>query len=366
MTEPITDETQRTWVDIDLGALVANARAFQAMAGAPLLPMVKANAYGLGAVPVARALERVDPWGYGVATIEEGREPRQHGIARPILVFTPLMPGQLPACLAAGLRPCIGDAASLEAWVALSDAPFHLEIDTGMHRSGVPWDDAARIAAIAGVVGAAQGCEGIFTHFHSAENDLPSVRLQWARLHEALRALGRVPRFVHAANSGAGIADLVLEADFSRPGIYLYGGRVGNQDPHPVAAFRARVVALRRVAGGEPVGYGAAWRAPRSTTIVSVAAGYADGLHRSLAGTGRVEIGGAVHPIAGPVTMDLTMVDVGDLPVRVGDVATIYGGLVSLDDQAAAAGTIGYELLATLGPRVLRRYRDGGPGRTRE
>jgi alanine racemase len=366
VTEPITDATQRTWVDIDLGALVANARAFQAMAGAPLLPMVKADAYGLGAVPVARALERVNPWGYGVATVEEGRELRQHGIARPILVFTPLMPFQLADCLAAGLRPCIGDAASLEAWVALSEAPFHLEIDTGMRRSGIPWDDAARIAAIARVVEAARGWEGIFTHFHSSESDLPSVRLQWARLHEALRVLGRVPQFVHAANSGAGIADLVLEEDFSRPGIYLYGGRVGNQEPHPVAAFRARVVAVRRIAGGEPVGYGATWRAPRSTTIATVAAGYADGLHRSLSRRGSIEIGGRVHPIAGPVTMDLTMVDVGDLPVRVGDVATIFGGLVSLDDQAAAADTIGYELLATLGRRVIRRYRDGGPHRNRE
>jgi alanine racemase len=366
VTEPITEETQRAWVDIDLGALVANARAFQAMAGAPLLPMVKANAYGLGAVAVARALERVNPWGYGVATVEEGLDLRHHGIERPILVFTPLMPAQLPACLAAGLRPSIGDLAALEAWVALSDAPFHLEIDTGMHRSGVLWNDAAQIAEIARVIGTASGWEGLFTHFHSAERDLPSVRLQWARLHETLRALGRAPQFVHAANSGAGVADLVLEADFARPGIYLYGGSVGNQEPHPVAALRARVVAVRHVAGGDTVGYGATWRAPRATTIVSVAAGYADGFHRRLSDRGRIEIGGATHPIAGPVTMDLTMVDVGDLPVEIGDVATLFGGRVSLDEQADAAGTIGYELLAALSPRVVRRYRDGGPGRTRE
>ena len=366
MTEPITDETQRAWVDVDLGALVANARAFQAMADAPLLPMVKANGYGLGAVPVVRALERVNPWGYGVATVEEGLELRQHGITRPILVFTPLVAFLAPACLAAGLRPSIGDLAALEAWVRLSDAPFHLEIDTGMHRSGVPWDDAGQIAEIAGLIGAARGWEGLFTHFHSAEHDLPSVRLQWARLHETLRALGRPPRYIHAANSGAGVADLVLDADFARPGIYLYGGNVGNRAAHPVAAFRARIVAVRRVAGGETVGYGATWRASRTTTIVSVAAGYADGFHRRLADHGRVEIGGAIHPIAGPVTMDLTMVDVGDLPARIGDVATLFGGLVSLDDQAAAAGTIGYELLSALGPRVVRRYRDGGPGQIRE
>ena len=201
-------------------------------------------------------------------------------------------------------------------------------------------------------------------------HDPASAIARYALDYDAVpsRPLKRSAPVPEAADGAAGAVgeDLVLEADFSRPGIYLYGGRVGNREPHPVAAFRARVVAVRRIAGGESVGYGATWRAPRSTTIVTVAAGYADGLHRRLSRRGRVEIGGSVHPIAGPVTMDLTMVDGGDLPVRVGDVATFYGGLVSLDDQAAAADTIGYELLATLGPRVIRRYRDGGPGRTRE
>lgn len=361
MTESLTVETQRAWVDVDLGAVVANARAFQAMAGAPLLPMLKANGYGLGAIPLARALARVNPWGFGVATVEEGDELRHHGVALPVLVFTPLLPALAPACLAADLRPAIGDLAALEAWVSLSDAPFHLEIDTGMRRSGVPWDDAGALERVRALAGSAPGWEGIFTHFHSAESDLDSVRLQWARLHEVIAVLGRAPRYVHAANSGAGVADLSLAADFSRPGIYLYGGRVGNREPHPVAALRARVVAVRRVHRGDTVGYGATWTADHSTTIATVAAGYADGFPRRLSEGGRVEIGGAVLPVAGRINMDLTMVDAGDHPVRPGDVATLYGGLVSLDDQAAAAGTIGYELLAAIGQRVVRRYRDGGP-----
>jgi alanine racemase len=204
----------------------------------------------------------------------------------------------------------------------------------------------------------APGWEGIFTHFHSADTDVGATRLQWARLLDVVRAIGRRPRYVHAANSGAGVADLGLEADFARPGIYLYGGCVGGHGSQPVAALRARVVATRRLVRGDTVSYGATWRADRVTTIASVAIGYGDGFPRRLGNVGRVEFDGAVFPIVGHVTMDLTMVDVGDARVVPGDVATLYGGIVSLDEQAAAAETIGYELLAALTSRVARRYRD--------
>jgi alanine racemase len=360
VTESIAPDTQRAWVDVDLDALVANARAFQSLVGAPLLPMVKADGYGLGALAVTRALERVDPWGYGVATIGEGAALRQAGIGRPILVFSPLLPNVARDCLAVDLRPCLGDLAALEAWTGQSAAPFHLEIDTGMRRSGIPWDDADALSRAADLVARAAGWEGIFTHFHSAESDLAATRLQWARLHEFVAALGRRPRFVHAANSGAGVADLGLGADFARPGIYLYGGRVAGHIPHPVAALRGRVLALRRIARGDTVSYGATWAAEHATTIATVAFGYGDGLPRSLSNVGRIELDGTTHSVAGRVTMDLSMVDVGDAPVRIGDVATAFGGLVGLDDQAAAAGTIGYELLTALSSRVVRRYWTGG------
>lgn len=360
MTESITPDTQRAWVDVDLDALVANARAFHSLVRAPLLPMVKADGYGLGAVAVARALERVDPWGYGVATVGEGAVLRQAAIGRPILVFSPLLPDAVAGCLSEDLRPCLGDLAAVEAWIARSAAPFHLEIDTGMRRSGIPWDDAESLSRVADLVAMAPGWEGIFTHFHSAETDIAATRLQWARLHEVIAALGLRPRFVHAANSGAGVADLGLGADLARPGIYLYGGRVAGHTPHPVAALRGRVVALRRIARGDTVSYGATWAAEHATTIATVAFGYGDGLPRSLSNVGRIELDGATHPVAGRVTMDLTMVDVGEAPIRIGDVATAFGGLISLDDQANAAGTIGYELLTDLNARVVRRYWTGG------
>lgn len=352
----LTPDTSRAWLDVDLGALVANARAFRALVGAPLLPMVKANAYGLGVRAVVRALEPLDPWGYGVATLEEAEELRSFGITRPVLVFSPLLPGLAPRAFAAGIRPCLGDVRAIEAWLALGDAPFHLEIDTGMRRCGLPWDDAGLLARAFELVRAAPGWEGIFTHFHSAEADTAATRLQWARLQDVVAAADVRPRFVHAANSGAGVADLGLEADFARPGIYLYGGQVGGHTPLPVAALRARVVATRRVSRGDSVSYGATWIAAAATTIATIAIGYGDGFPRRLGNVGRVEIGGKVYPIAGRVTMDLTMAAVGDAAVLPGDVATLYGGLVSLDDQAVAAGTIGYELLAALLPRVARRH----------
>jgi alanine racemase len=363
VSESIVVETSRAWLDVDLDALVANARTFQALVRAPLLPMVKANAYGLGAGPVAQALERVEPWGYGVATVEEGEELRRIGIARPIIVFTPLFGPHAPRYAAASLRPAIGDLPALEAWIAASTEPFHLEIDTGMRRAGVPWNDAPLLARISELASAAPGWEGIFTHFHSSDSDSVATRVQWGLFQAVLDGLPRRPRFVHAVNSGAGVADLGLEADFARPGIYLYGGGVEHHRPLPVAALRARVVATRRIARGDTVSYGATWRAERPTTIATLGIGYADGLPRALSSIGRVEIGGHLCLIAGRVAMDMTMVDVGDAPVSPGDVATLFGGLVSLDAQAATAGTIANELLTAVHARVVRRYGSGPTSR---
>ena len=353
-------ETARAWVDIDLGALVANARTVAAACGVRLLPMVKANGYGLGAVAVTRALEPLDPWGFGVATAEEGAALRAAGCVRPILVATPLDPEGVDRLLAADLRPAIGDLATLRAWCGRSDQPFHLEIDTGMSRAGIRWDDREALAAAAAELRDCRGWEGIFTHFHSAEDVAESVRGQWERFHAVLAALPRRPALVHAANSAAALRNSAFAGDLVRPGIFLYGGAAGEWTPTPVAALRARVVAVRRVGAGDPVSYGATWRAPQATTIATVAAGYADGLPRAAEVTGRparvVEIHGRPFPIAGRVTMDMTMVAVGDEPVAIGDVVTVFGGVVSLDAQARSAGTIAYELLTSLGARLPRRY----------
>jgi alanine racemase len=321
--------------------------------------MVKANAYGIGAAEAARALEAVDPWGYGVVTVEEGVALRRTGIRRPIIVFGPLTTETAGVCLREELRPVIGDLEGLRLWLATGDRPFHVEIDTGMGRLGFPWRDRERIAEAGRSLALASGWEGAFTHFHSADTDLDSAVVQWDRLTAVITALPRRPAMVHAANSAAALEGRRFAGDLVRPGIFLYGGAVGRTSPETVVRFRAPVVASRRLAPGDTVSYGASWRAERPTTVVTIAAGYADGVPRALSGTGSVELAGAVYPIVGRVTMDFTMVDVGNVEAPFGAVATIFGGAVSLDAQAAVAGTISYELLTRLGGRVVRRYSGG-------
>jgi alanine racemase len=358
-------ETARAWVDIDLGALVANARALQSACGARLLPMVKANGYGLGASAVARALEAVDPWGFGVATPDEGAALRHSGIVRPILVASPLTTPELDACLAADLRPAIGDLDALRAWRARTARPFHLEIDTGMGRAGFRWDDRAELAALRGLLEQASGWEGLFTHFHSADSDPASIECQWQRLEAVLATLPSRPTLVHAANSAAALRGRKYAGDMARPGIFLYGGAAGGAAPRPVARLRARVLAVRELTAGDTVSYGATWRATEKVAIATLGLGYADGFPRAIDVTGPrrrvVELGEREVPVVGRVTMDMTMVAV-DGPVAVGDVATVFGGIVSLDSQAAACGTISYELLTALGTRVPRVYRESGTG----
>jgi alanine racemase len=360
MTAPT--ETARAWVDVDLDALVANARTLAAWCDSRLLPMVKANGYGLGAVRVARALESLDPWGYGVATLEEGLVLRDAGLGRPILVVSPLTPDALEPTFAAGFRPAIGDSGTLRGWLAHSQAPFHLEIDTGMSRGGIRWTDADTISAAARALAAAPGWEGAFTHFHSADTDESSIVRQWERFQAVLARLPCRPPLVHAANSAAALYGRAYAADLARPGIFLYGGeaRAGGPAPRPVAALRARVVAVRAVAAGESVSYGATWTADRATTIATLGIGYADGYRRALSNRGEAIVNGKRVPVAGLVTMDMTMLDVTDAPCAVGDVATLIGHQgderIDVADVAKAGGLSPYELLTGLRGRLPRRY----------
>lgn len=344
------------WLEIDLDAVVRNARRFQASTRRPIamLPMVKANAYGLGAIPVAQALEAIAPWGYGVATAEEGADLRRSGIERPILVFSPLRGDAVTACLTHRLTPCLGDPAGLAAWLP-TGRPFHLEIDTGLSRSGIRWDDQDTLGAVASLLRATGvAWEGVFTHLQSGAPE--PVARQRQRFREVLEQLG-APPVIHVASSASGWD---LPADLPdtmvRPGYFLYGGEANGRPGEVVARFCAPVVALRSIARRETVSYDGIWTAPSPTRIATIAAGYADGIPRHLSNRGTVELGGTVCPIVGAVAMDFTMVDVGDQPVTTGEVATIFGGRVTLDAQAAAAGTIGYELLTRLGRRVERRY----------
>jgi alanine racemase len=351
-------ETDRAWVDVDLSALVANAKTVAAISGGRLLPMVKANGYGLGAVAVVRALERLAPWGYGVATVAEGAELRQAGISRPVLLCTPLLLHWIEPCLEFDLRPSIGDIAALDAWTARGSRPFHIEIDTGMSRSGFRYDDPDLGGPVAERLRRADGWEGAFTHFHSPESDSVATELQWARFQEVLAVLPRRPQLVHAANSAAALTGDRYTADLVRPGIFLYGGSAGTPLPVPVAALRGRVVALRRIREGDTVSYGATWRADAATRIATIAIGYADRFPRATGRSRAVELGGRVVPVVGRVAMDMTMVALDDdHAVTLGDVATVWGGAVSLDQQAEWIGTNAYELLTALSPRLPRCYR---------
>jgi len=360
VTKLIPGIPARAWLEVDLAALVRNARRFRELIGAPLLPMVKANGYGLGAVAVARALESADPWGYGVATVEEAAELRSAGIARPLLVFTPLTaePAAVPAFRELGLRPVIADLAALESWIAGAGGPFHVEIDTGMSRSGFPWRDREALGALGARLAGAAGWEGVFTHFHSAETDPASSVAQMERFREVLTALPRRPSVVHFANSAAAGLGPGSGGDLARPGIFLYGGGTDPRrpGPEPVARLRARVVAVRKLQPGDSVSYGAEWTARIPTTVATLSIGYADGVLRSLSNRGLVELNGVLVSIAGRVTMDMLMVDAGNTPVAIGDVASLFGGSLSLDEQAVRAGTNSYELLTAVSARVSRVY----------
>lgn len=360
MSKLIPEAPERAWLDVDLGALLRNARRFEELAGVPLLPMVKANGYGLGAARVAGALEAVDPWGYGVATTDEAVELRRAGISRPLIVFTPLLPdpASIAATQSASLRPVIGDLTALEAWLAAGGGAFHVEFDTGMSRSGFRWHDQESLETLRGRLARNPDWEGAFTHFHSSDTDRKSTLEQAARFESLLDSFSVRPPLVHLANSAGAHFAPELRGDLARPGIFLFGGNAGTLEPEPVAKLRAKVVALRRLRPGDTVSYGAEAEVEAATTIATLSIGYADGVPRALGGRGLVEVADRIVPIAGRVTMDMLMLDVEDTPLAVGDVATLFGGLVSLDQQAGLAGTVSYELLTSVSARVIRHYQE--------
>ncbi len=354
------------WVEVDLDALARNARTLSRRAGVPLLPMVKADAYGLGVVPVVRALEPLDPWGYGVATIAEGIAIRASGVTRPIVVFTPQLPAAYGALRAASLTPSLGTADEIAAWDR--GGPWHLAIDTGMHRAGIRWDAVGPLAAAL----TTDPPEGAYTHLHSAELADGSAAVQVTRFREALAAMPARPAVLHVENSPA-VERLTGRSDWScvRPGLFLYGvGTGGGLAPEPVVRLLAAVVQLRTVRAGESVGYDATYIAPTTRRVATLAAGYGDGYRRALSGVGRVRIGDHDVQILGTVTMDMCMVDVTDVPCAVGDRATLIGGGAPGDGPsvaavAARAGLSPYEVLVGLALRAPRTYAGGGRGHPR-
>jgi alanine racemase len=355
----IANDTTRAWVDIDLGALLRNGEALARQARVPLVPMVKADAYGLGAIPVARALEALDPWGFGVATVEEGRELRDAGIARRIVVFTPIIGDDLPMARDLGVTPTFGDAASIARWHAIGGAAWHLSIDTGLSRAGVRWDE---VGALSDALRSAPP-EGAFTHFWSAEADNGSLELQERRFQEAVAALPVKPELLSTDNSAASARRSPSPWQVVRTGVFLYGvgsGAGARVQPEPVAHLRAKVVDLRTVHAGESVSYGATWTAARESRVATLGIGYADGYRRSLGNCGHALLHGTRVPVVGSVTMDMTMIDVTDAPCAIGDTVTLMGvdgnARITAEDVGAACGLSPYEILTGLRSRITRRY----------
>jgi alanine racemase len=347
--------------------------------GVGLIPMVKADAYGLGAVPVVEALAsglgQGELWGVGVATIPEGRALRGAGWGGRILVFTPVPDAEIRLAAESALTLCLS---SVDAVRRLSDVavrggrelPFHIEVDTGMGRAGLPWHEAGDWAVR--VREAARGVrwEGLYTHFHSAdEPDLRATDEQWTRFRDTLSRLPsglREGLLLHVANSAAALRRRGFGCELVRPGIFLYGGAAGpDAIPNPVVSLRSRVVLARDVEPGTVLGYGATYVARRRERWGTLSIGYGDGVPRALAtGGGMVVIRGRRVPIIGRISMDLTVVDLTDVPeADAGDVATIIGQegeeAISLDEVATRCGTISYEILTGLSPRLPREYRGG-------
>ena len=360
MTRHVQPLTTRAWIEIDLGALRRNGAALAAQCGVPLLPMIKADAYGLGAVAVARALAPLDPWALGVATVSEGVELREAGRTGRILVFTPMLEDDLEATRAAALTPVLGQRSAIERWCG-TGAAWHLGIDTGMSRAGMRWDAVAEIGDLAG------RCppEGACTHFHSAAAGEKGMRAQEQRFEQALASLPHRPAVLHCENGVAAERRARSRWHLVRPGIFLYGvsgGPGALVRPEAVVHVRARVVDLRTVASGETVSYDATYRASGARRIATIAIGYADGICRSLGNRGVGIVNGRRAAVAGLVTMDMTMLDVTDLACEIGDVATLIGRdggeLLEIEAVAATAGMSPYELLTGLRPRLTRVYGD--------
>ncbi|HEV7588558.1 MAG TPA: alanine racemase [Longimicrobium sp.] len=382
MSDPST-AAARAWVEVDLGALQTNLRRVrQAAPGAGVVPMLKADAYGLGTAQVLRAVVEATapqgPWAIGVAAVAEGEALRGFGWSGRVVVFAPVAPGEERRAAAAGLTLAVSDLDALDRWAAVAreagrPLAFHLEVDTGMGRSGFPAERAAgwgpAAAARAGDLLAWEGC---FTHFHSAdEPELAPTDEQARRFREVLAALPPEPagaprRLAHCANSAAALRRGGYGMDLVRPGIFLYGGRAGpGAEPEPVASVRARVVRVARVPAGATVGYGATHAAQGPERWATLGIGYGDGLRRALApGGGEALLRGRRVPLVGRISMDVTVADATAVAdAAPGDVATLLGrdgdAEITLDEVAARVGTISYEILTGLGPRLPRMYRQG-------
>jgi alanine racemase len=345
----------RTWAEISRRQLAENYRKIQAAVGpgVAIAGVVKADAYGHGAVEVSRVLAGEGAQWLAVSNVAEGIELREAGIRTRILVMGGVFPFEREAIFGAALTPVVHSLDELREWDSLGMfLGVHLKIDSGMARLGL-LDSPAEVAAAIGSLKSIR-VEGLMTHFASPSEPVQS-REQVARFKEVLAIIR--PQVIHAASSFA-LAPGLKESWFMmvRPGIGLYG-YAPVCDVKPVLTWKARVVAVKDLQAGSPIGYNARFRAARAMRTAVIAAGYADGLPRALTNRGRVMFGKCAAPIAGAVSMDLTTVDISECPeIFPGAEATIIGEGNTADDIAELTGTISYEILTGIGNRVTRVY----------
>ncbi len=371
-----------TWVEIDLDALVGNIREVERRTGGGqgIMLVVKADAYGHGAVEVARVAVESGVDMLGVATLHEGIELRQAGLDDPILILSPPMENETEEIVEYDLActvPSLAIARSLSRACAArgKSVPVHVEVDTGMGRSGVGLPEAVPfIAAIAKLP--ALSLEGVFTHFPSSEDDPEFTRTQVLEFKELLRTLERkgidIP-LIHAANSGAilGVPEAASSPfNMVRPGIMVYGLRASPRRGdraglRPVMSFKSRIAQIRELPAGHTVSYGRTFTAPAPMRMAVVPVGYGHGYSFRLSNRGEVLVRGRRAAIVGRVTMDVTLVDVTAIPeAAVGDEVVLFGrqggSEISVDEVAELVGTINYEIICGIGKRVTRVYVRGG------
>jgi alanine racemase len=366
---------RRTRVEIDLGAIIGNARRVRALTKAEVYAVVKADGYGHGAVTVAQALAKAQAAsGFAVSLVEEGVALRDAGIAQPILVMGPSQHGGEDDMVGTQLTPVVSSQADLEALkpIASRRGPFeaHLKVDTGMGRLGATPDEApvlARSAAEAGI-----RIVGLMTHFACADSDDPAdltsmTREQLRRfqvIDRAVTATGAPVRMRHAANSSGALMFPEARFDLVRTGIAVYGNGRWPTGEAPAQAMRlvTEVTQLRDIAPGGSVGYGAVWRALRPTRVAVLPLGYADGLPRRATGKAQAIIRGRRVPLVGLVSMDIVIADVTDLPdVQIGDPAVLLGraaggDAISVAEYGSWSGLSEYEVTCGMSKRVPRTY----------
>jgi alanine racemase len=365
------------WAEVDLAAIAENVRALQAVAApAAVLAVVKADAYGHGAIPVGRAALAAGASTLGVALVEEGVELRDAGIDAPVLVLSEPVPDAADTVVQRRLTPVVYTASGIDALAksvaatgATAPLDVHLKIDTGMHRVGCRPADALDLARHV-IAHRELRLAGTLTHFAVAdEPENPYTAEQIARFDAVLaemRANGIDAGVVHACNTAGTLAVPAARHDLVRVGIGLYGiapapALEGAVALRPALAVKARVSYVKDVSAQTSLSYGLRYTTERATRIATVPIGYADGIPRALGHRGaHALVRGRRCAIAGTITMDQLMLDVGDLPVEVGDEVVLLGrqgdASVTAAEWAELVGTIPYEIVCGIGPRVPRTY----------